>query len=466
VITVSDDFFPLIQRQPRDAFARISTNLDPLGNQTGLISVAEFLGQVYRLAAQLPAGKHLLNLCENRYLFTLAFCAALVKGQTTLLPQNRAEETQRHLVNEYPDTYILHDGLTRLLNDAPQINLLDLHLVGEPSVEIPFIAADFLAAVAFTSGSTGNPKANLKYWRTFVISTLMNGRAMLHPTEELVSVLATVPAQHMWGMETSVLMPLFWRLCMSDARPLFPQDICNSLNDLQAPRLLVTTPVHLRALVNSKIPMPQCNRVLCATAPLSIQLAQDTENLFKGDLLEVYGCSEIGSTAFRATANTESDFWTLIDGLEFTSTQNNDEIIHQINGKHLPAAQMLQDKMQIQDNQFRLLGRNEDIIDIAGKRGSLLEMNSILLSAPGVVDGIVFLPEAENTESILRPAALVVAKTENKSEIIAHFAKHLDPVFTPRPVLFVTQLPREENGKLRRVRLLEFYQNLRAANFQ
>jgi AMP-binding enzyme C-terminal domain len=222
--------------------------------------------------------------------------------------------------------------------------------------------------------------------------------------------------------------------------------------------------VHLRALVNSKIPMPQCNRVLCATAPLSVQLAQDTENLFKGDLLEVYGCSEIGSTAFRATANTESDFWTLIDGLEFTSTHNNNEIIHQINGKHLPAAQMLQDKMQIQGNQFRLLGRNEDIIDIAGKRGSLMEMNAILLAAPGVIDGAVFLPE--QSDHIQRPVALVVAQESNRTDIIAHFNKHLDPVFIPRPLLFVTQLPREENGKLRRVRLLEFYRKLRASHSQ
>jgi acyl-coenzyme A synthetase/AMP-(fatty) acid ligase len=459
VVSRSDNFLPLLQRQTLDGFAHVSSSLGPLGQQTGMVNVAGFLGQVHRLAAQLPEGKHLLNLCENRYLFTLAFCAALVRGQTTLLPQNRAEETQRHLLSEYADTYLLHDGVSTLIKDAVQINLQELNLTGEPSNEIPLIDADFLAAVAFTSGSTGNPKPNVKFWRTLVVSTLMNGRAMLHQTPELTSVLATVPAQHMWGMETSVLMPLFWKLCISDSRPLFPQDICNALNDLPSPRLIVTTPVHLRALVNSKIDMSQCNRILCATAPLSIQLAQDTENLFQGDLLEVYGCSEIGSTAYRATANAESDFWTLIGGLEFVSTQNNEETVHKIHGEHLPAAQMLQDKMHIEGNQFRLLGRNEDMIDIAGKRGSLLEMNAILLAAPGVTDGVVFLPE--QSDHIQRPVALVVAKDSNRSDIIAHFNKHLDPVFIPRPLLFVTQLPREENGKLRRVRLLEFYRELK-----
>lgn len=462
MVSRSDNFLPLLDRQIHQGFAFVSTSLGSLGNKTGVISVAEFLGQVHRLAAQLPDGKHLLNLCENRYLFTLGFCAALVRNQTTLLPQNRAEETQRHLASQYADTYLLHDGISTLIKDVVQINVQELNLVGEPCNEIPLIDADFLAAVAFTSGSTGNPKPNLKFWRTFVVSTQMNGRAMLHHTDALTSVLATVPAQHMWGMETSVLMPLFWNLCISDSRPLFPQDICNSLNDLPSPRLIVTTPVHLRALVNSKIDMPQCNRILCATAPLSTQLAQDAETIFHGNLVEVYGCSEIGSTAYRATANPDAEVWTLIDGLEFITTHNNNQTLHQINGKHLPAAQMLQDKMQIQGNQFRILGRNEDMIDIAGKRGSLMEMNAILLAAPGVTDGVVFLPETIGPDSLQRPAALVVSDTQNKKDIIAHFAKHLDPVFTPRPIHFVTQLPREDNGKIRRARLLEVFNQIRS----
>ena len=47
----------------------------------------DFIGQVLRLAEQLPAADYAINLCDNRYVFTLAFCAAIVKGQTTLLPQ-------------------------------------------------------------------------------------------------------------------------------------------------------------------------------------------------------------------------------------------------------------------------------------------------------------------------------------------------------------------------------------------
>jgi len=470
-----DESIPLLLRDRKDGFAHISTPLPALNYQTGLMNVETFLGQAFSLAQQLPDAKHLINLCDNRYLFGLAFCAALIKKQTTLLPPNRAEETQRLLINDYPDTYLLHDGFASVIDDAKQINInllnLSAHtatgssLTAVPLTAIPLIPADFLAAIAFTSGSTGKSKANKKSWRTFAISTVMNGNAMLPKTDQLIHTLATVPAQHMWGMETSVLMPFFWRVCVSDLRPLFPQDIANALNKLPSPRLLVSTPVHLRALVNSKISMPACERILCATAPLSSQLAQDTENLFAGNLLEVYGCSEIGSTAYRATAtitsNDESTYWTLIDGLEFQKI-NTDE--YQITGKHLPGAQLLQDQMHIRGNQFQLLGRNEDMVDIAGKRGSLMEMNAILLSAPGVIDGVVFLPETK-TEQVQRPTALVVANESCRAGIIAQFNKHLDPVFIPRPLIFVEQLPREENGKLRRVRLLEFYRELRGGNF-
>lgn len=43
----------------------------------------------------------------------------------------------------------------------------------------------------------------------------------------------------------------------------------------------------------------------------------------------------------------------------------------------------------------------------------------------------------------------------------ARFAAHLDAVFIPRPLLLVDALPREDNGKLPRSKLLAFYRQLR-----
>jgi acyl-coenzyme A synthetase/AMP-(fatty) acid ligase len=247
---------------------------------------------------------------------------------------------------------------------------------------------------------------------------------------------------------------LFARLCISDQRPLFPLDVANALQQLPAPRLLISTPVHLRALVSSGVTMPETEQLLCATAPLSTELAQATENCFGGELIEVYGCSEVGSMARRRTA--QGDVWQLFEGLEFA------EDLTVIRGSHLPQQQPVQDRIDTRDGRaFRLLGRSDDMIEIAGKRGSLQEMNKLLLATPGVVDGVVFMPEA-GQQAITRPVALVVGNGITKQQLSTRFAEHLDPVFMPRPLLLVDALPREDNGKLPRAKLLAFYQQLRS----
>ncbi|MDZ4262577.1 MAG: AMP-binding protein [Pseudomonadota bacterium] len=453
--TTKMEYLPLLERRGDDSFALVSTPLPALGMQPAAIRVDDFIGQVMRLAARLPGGACAINLCDNRYLFTLGFCAALVRGQTNLLPQNRAPATQALLREQYPDSYVLHDGLDNLIDQCPAFNLNQIDMRGEPEREIPNIPANQLAAIAFTSGSTGQPKANLKPWHTFVTSSQMNAREMLGDTyrEHLCFALATVPAQHMWGLETSMLLPLFARLCISDARPLFPLDVANALQQLPEPRLLISTPVHLRALVSNGVTMPGVAHLLCATAPLSTELAQVTEDCFGGDLIEVYGCSEVGSMARRRTA--QVDVWKLFAGLEFAQD------LSVIRGSHLPQEQPLQDRIETRDGRaFRLLGRGDDMIEIAGKRGSLQEMNKLLLATPGVLDGAVFMPEA-GQQAITRPVALVVGQDITKQQLSARFAEHLDPVFMPRPLLFVDALPREDNGKLPRAKLLAFYRQLR-----
>lgn len=459
---------PLCERALDEWIAEVQTPLTALKGITGRWCCADFLGHVERLAGALPEAQFAINLCENRYLFTVAFCAAILRGQTNLLPQNRAAGTQQGLLAEYPQTYILHDGgVDHLVTDADHLNVNALNLIGPAATEIPQIRLDQLAALAFTSGSTGRPKANRKTWRTFVVSSRINAAHMLAGQQTLCFQLATVPAQHMWGLETSVLLPLFAPVCATDSKPLFPLDVCKALMNLPEPRLLVSTPVHLRALVQSGLEWPTVWRVLCATAPLPASLAQKVEADLQAELVEVFGCSEVGSMACRFTAR--EDDWQLFTGLEFVAGETPADS-WRAQADHLPDVVILQDLIEFSAaRRFRLLGRNEDMLEIAGKRGSLQEMNNLLLTTPGVVDGVVFLPELTGqvnaSGSAIRPVALAVVNSDEvtRTTLLARFAEFLDPVFVPRPLYLVDALPREENGKLRRVRLLEFWQQVKAS---
>ena len=451
----------LINRQLKEPIAFITQEVSAINGFKGVISTATFLSHVKALAAKLPEKKHIINLCGNRYLFLVSVCAAVLRKQINLLPPNKNIATQERLAQRYQNAYVLHDGID-VHKDLEQLNLSEINILGYQLDEqleldaIDQIPLEQLAIISFTSGSTGDSKPNLKTWQTLISSTTINRQYMLPDLKTSYHILATVPGQHMWGLETSVLMALFSPACITDGKPLFPADIQSILAGLPAPIALVTTPVHLRALVESGLDFPKTDIILCATSPLTQDLARRAEQKFQAELREVYGCSEVGSMALRKTG-TETK-WLKFNGIQFSSNQGKTIA----STEYLPAEIELNDRIVLdENNRFELLGRSDDMVDIAGKRGSLTEINTVLLKFEGLLDGIVIFPQQDR--KIGRLAAIVVFKEGfSKEQLKAHFRKYLDNVFVPRPIFSVEQLPREENGKLPRKKIDALYAQLSA----
>lgn len=445
----------LIQRESNDPIAYITKPLPCLGELSGIVAAKQFAEHVSNLAAQLPEGRHVVNLCGNRYLFMVSICAAIVREQINLLPPNKNQGTQLTLASRYDDVYVLHDG-TDIAEGLTGFNIADLNLSTENSnsafdIDIPL---QQLALISFTSGSTGESKPNLKTWETLTVSTQINRRFMF-PDEQTYYLLATVPGQHMWGLETSILMALFSPVCVADSKPLFPKDIELQLHALPEPRALVSAPVHLRAMMEEGIDYPAVAAILCATSPLTKALAETVEKRLSGTLREVYGCSEVGSMSVRKTA--ETDIWQCFDGINMTQNDQGDVVA---SANHLPETIKLQDKLEfIADNHFRLMGRESDMVDIAGKRGSLAEINRLLSGFSGITDGVVIFPK--QNRPVPRLVALVVFKPDFTVESLReYFQTHLDSAFIPRPIITVDELPREESGKLSAKNVTALYQQL------
>ena len=438
-----------------------------IGASQGMVLVKDFMSHVEALSELLPDAQHAINLCENRYLFLLSLCACALRGQTNLMPSNKNVSTQEALSKNYIDSYIIHDGTAEIAElDNLDIRSCDLTPadanmapIGKSNAMIANIPLDHLAAICFTSGSTGETKPNPKTWRTLLESTAINSRYMLPNQTQTFYHLATVPGQHMWGFETSVLMALFAKVCMVDARPSFPQDICTILQNLPEPRTIIATPLHLRALATSPLRLGALARVLCATAPLSQELACEIEQKFDTTVCEVYGCSEVGSMAIRQPAN--SVRWRKFYGIDYKQLASG-KVLASTN--YLPEAVQLDDAIEMHDGKyFSLRGRVSDQIKIAGKRGSLHEVNRVLQSFDGLEDGMVFFPEQDHP--IPRLVALVALREGvDKKQLRIHFQKYLDSAFVPRPILEVPQLPREESGKLKNSRLLELYKSCLSKN--
>ncbi len=420
------------------------------------ITRARFLLDVLAVSRALPDHARVINICNDSYLFLVGFAAAVTRGQVTLMPPSRVPGVVVAIAEEHADCYLLVDASTAD-GALPQYRIsVDASVApGEPadlSSAIPSIHVEQVIAVLFTSGSTGKAMPNPKRWGTLVRGAAATAQAIF-PASSRATVVTTVPPQHMYGFETTMLMPLLGHCALQCARPLFPEDVRQTLALTPAPRLLITTPVHLRTFVEFSGDMPPVAGIVCATAPLAPQLALKSERKFNAPLTEVFGSTETGVIATRRTVN--DDPWKLIE--LFDVEPSNDGT--RVRARHFPGDVLLQDVVERADHRyFRLMGRNSDLINIAGKRASLGDLNVKLLSIAGIRDGVIFMPdpppEHESTRAVQRTAALVVAPGMTREAILSAMRQVIDPAFLPRPLLLVDALPRNETSKLPRTALL------------
>lgn len=413
------------------------------------LSQAAFLGAAAALAQTLPRAAQVINVCEDRGQFLHGFAAALLRGQTTLLPPGRAPGAVADVARAYPGSYLLCDGPFEDLG-VPQHRVAAPAAVAAWHGAVPEIPAGHTAAIVFTSGSTGGPQPHVKSWRNLVTTAGLcadrffgAGRAARR-----VNLVATVPAQHMYSLELSIMMALAGGCSTHAARPFFPADLRAVLEAVPAPRMLVTTPVHLRSLVASGVAFPSLDYLVSATAPLPVELAQRAEAVFGCAAQEIYGCTEAGSMCTRRTL--DGPRWRPYPGLRMV---HHDGMTH-VSGPHLDAPVSTPDVIEAhEDGRITLLGRSADMVKVAGKRASLTELTGKLLGIAGVEDGVMFLPGSDDGAEP-RPAALVVAPALSEAAILDALARQMDPVFLPRPLRKVGRLPRNALGKLLRAELL------------
>jgi acyl-coenzyme A synthetase/AMP-(fatty) acid ligase len=424
---------PLLQGYaPRSAFAY---------RDRRAISVEEFLGDVSQLAARLPERGHVLNRCADRYRFAVGLAASLLRRQVSLLPPNETPELIAQLAAQYPDLYCLSDspgapaGLHTVLYPA-------LTAAGSTPRDIPALPAEQAAAVLFTSGSTGQHLPFPKTWGSLAKSALAEIDGLGLRAQGALSVVGTVPPQHSYGLESTVLMVMQGGLALHAGRPFFPADIRAELAALPRPRCLVTTPTHLRVLLAEPDELPPTDFLLCATAPLSPQLAALAEARFAAPLHEIYGCTEAGQVAVRRTVQTNE--WRALADVSFRAERDGTWV----SGGHVEREVLLADIIELRSStRFLLHGRTADLVNIAGKRTSLAHLNYHLNSIEGVRDGVFVVPEAEG-DAVARLMAFVVAPGQTSEALLNALRQRIDPVFLPRPLCIVETLPRSDTGKL------------------
>lgn len=407
------------------------------------LSAAQFVADATRLAGQLPARRHVLNACTDRYRFATGLAAALLRGQVTLLPPDHTPQTVQRLREFAADAYLLADDATVQI-DLPCVPAPAEPAPLPPTFAVPEIAHDQLCAIVFTSGSTGTPVPNRKHWGTLSrnVAGALERWALAGARP---AILGTVPPQHMYGFESTVLAALAGGGALCAERPFYPEEICAALARLPRPRVLVTAPFHLRTLLDAVAQPPAADLLLCATALLEAELAALAEARFGAPLLEIYGCTETGQMATRRTARELE--WRTLPGIRVELR----DAVAWASGGHVEQPTALGDVLEpLAPDRFLLRGRLADMVNVAGKRSSLAHLDAQLRAIDGVTDGVFYMPDDGAAGGVTRLAAFVVAPGHSRETLLAALRQRIDAAFLPRPLVLLERLPRAASGKLPR----------------
>ncbi|MBV9248973.1 MAG: acyl-CoA synthetase, partial [Acetobacteraceae bacterium] len=262
-------------------------------------------------------------------------------------------------------------------------------------------------------------------------------------------VMATVPHHHIYGLVFKLLWPL------ASGRPFaaaLHHELEALLASLPSSAVIVSSPAHLTRLGGLK-PLPLCTRprmVFSAGALLPKSAAEQAHKLFGVSPTEIYGSTETGALATR-----QGDVpWQPLPGNRIAaSTAGRLRVSAPYVAQR--ASIELADRVSLTgDGRFHLLGRDDRIAKIEGKRVSLDDLErtlrelSLVMDAAALVleDGptlaAVVVPSLAGQEALNEEGAFRFGRTLRAALSDTH-----DPAALPRRWRFVDRIPEAALGK-------------------
>jgi acyl-coenzyme A synthetase/AMP-(fatty) acid ligase len=441
------------QRDPNTVFA--------LGDEPRDVRTwGQLLADATLLARGLPPGAadEVMVACADRYTCAAALLAVWQSGRSGALPPNSRQETIDRLCAERGISLVLHDGGGQGALGLDVRPVLDAGRDTAPDIALEFPPERRLVTV-YTSGSTGAHVACPK-----TAAQLLGEAALLVRLWELgpgTRVLATVPPHHLYGLLFGVLVPFMGGGSFVRTTPLHAETIAEQARARQA-TVLVSVPAHLHA-VAALAPggLPALERIFSSGAPLDPATGAAVSRLAGIPVTEVLGSSETGGIAWRDSGRRANDgaAWQPFPGVTVSPDEDGTMRLRSPFVEATDARGWTRgaDRVRARDDgRFELLGRADGVVKIGGSRVAVAEIERLLREIPGVADAAVV---AVDTPPPRRHElwAAVVAPSLSVAALRSALLRRVEPIALPRRFRLVPALPREDNGKLVKDRLLTLF---------
>lgn len=276
----------------------------------------------------------------------------------------------------------------------------------------------------FTSGSTGFPAGALKTTEN-IISEIEVLSELINKNHKINKVIVTVPFIHFYGSLMGLFFPLFNNIDIILKEHFLPNDLLEMIDDNS---LVITTPLYIKSLnrLNAK---KNLNKALfiSSTAPLLKEDAKEFKDKFSTNIIQIFGSTETGGIAYKFNDET---LWTPLEKVITTTNENNElkvkspfisNLVFEKEFKETNQEIQTFDYVEFEENRFKLVGRSSQILKIAGKRYSTIQIENILEKIDGIEKAVVFVNSSNNS---LKDEILDIT-IESKKEFLVKDIKNI-----------------------------------------
>ena len=276
----------------------------------------------------------------------------------------------------------------------------------------------------FTSGTTGFPVGALKTKEN--ILSEIEALTQLLFKYNIKKVIVTVPFIHFYGFLLGLMYPLINNIDILLKEHFLPNDL---LDVIEENSLIVTTPLYIKAL-NKITQTKDLNNALflSSTAPLSSDIAKEFNQKFNANILQLFGSTETGGIAYKYNDET---LWNPFKKVQTSVNAHNElkikspfisDILYENGFKQTKSELQTFDYVQMVNNKFSLLGRSSQILKVAGKRYSTVQIENILENHKDINKAVVVV---NTQQEKLRGESLNITIESKKEFLVKEIQKIL-----------------------------------------
>ncbi len=384
------------------------------------------------------------------------------------------------LVDELERARQLQPGLERVVdfNGGELERLMARHPAGFDAV---YTAADDVCMIAFTSGTTGQPKGTMHFHRDVLAVCDTFSREVLRPTRDDL-FMGSPPLAFTFGLGGLTLFPMRARAATALVEQVAPADLLTAVKRFR-PTVLFTSPTAYRAMLDVLDPEDLASLRLCVSAgetlpkPTSDAWFERTglriiDGIGSTELLHIFISAAGDAIRPGATGVAVPGYEARVigddgaplppgtagrlavrgpTGCRYLDDPRQADYV--VDGWNVTGDTYLQDE----DGYFWFQARSDDMIISAGYNIAGPEVEAALLAHPAVAEcAVVASPDAKRGEIVkafVVPREPAAAGDRLVGELQAHVKQAIAPYKYPRAIEFIDTLPRTETGKVQRFKL-------------